>query len=135
MTTLKQIISIDKFLRKRRIAKFAKILTMLWEKKAENVVAIDLSKFYSYADFIVICTGNSTKHTQSIADALYEKAKELKKGVFIEGYNDGTWILLDFGTIIIHVFTEEKRELYDLESLWFDAPIYTIEERPNKADV
>lgn len=102
---------------------------MLWEKKAEKVVALDITKFYTYADYVLICTGTSTKHTQSIADAIYEKAKEQKKQILIEGYDEGTWILLDMGELVVHIFTENKRDLYNLEGLWFDAPYYQIIEK------
>lgn len=126
---MKQTIYTDKFLRKKKIAKFSNVLKELWEKKAENVVALDITKFYTYADYVLICTGTSTKHTQSIADAVYEKAKEQKKQVLIEGYNEGTWILLDLGEVVVHIFTEDKRDLYNLEGLWFDAPYYLIKDK------
>lgn len=132
---MKQIIYTDKFLKKRKISKYAKILSELWEKKAENVVALDISKFYSYADFVIICSGTSTKHTQSIADAIHKKSKEVKRPVIIEGYNEGSWILLDLGEVIIHIFTEDKRELYNLEGLWFDAPLFVIKESQLSPDV
>lgn len=126
---MRQTIYIDKFLRKRKISKYAKILAELWEKKSDDVVALDISKFCTYADFILICTATSSKHAQSIADGIYEKAKELKKPVFIEGYDEGSWILLDLGEIVIHLFTEEKRQLYNLEGLWYDATFFKIKER------
>lgn len=135
MNTLKQIIYTDKFLKKRKIAKYSKVLTQLWEKKAENIIALDISKFYSYADFVIICTGTSTKHTQSIADAIHNKAKEMKRVAIIEGYNEGSWILIDLGEVIIHIFTEEKRGLYNIEGLWFDAPLFIIQESQDISDV
>jgi len=131
---LKQTIYTDKFLRKKKIAKFSNVLKELWEKKAENVVALDITKFYTYADYVLICTGTSTKHTQSIADAVYEKAKEQKKQVLIEGYNEGTWILLDLGEVVVHIFTQDKRDLYNLEGLWFDAPYYLIKDKESISD-
>lgn len=131
---MKQTIYTDKFLRKKKIAKFSNVLKELWEKKAENVVALDITKFYTYADYVLICTGTSTKHTQSIADAVYEKAKEQKKQVLIEGYNEGTWILLDLGEVVVHIFTEDKRDLYNLEGLWFDAPYYLIKDKESISD-
>lgn len=123
---MKQTIYIDKFLRKRKISRYSLILKQLWDKKAENVIALDISKFYTYADFIVICSGTSVKHTQSIADAIYEKSKDLRKQIFVEGYDEGNWILLDLGDIVIHIFTEEIRKLYNLEGVWFDAPTYEV---------
>gem|GEM_PF-1489365 len=131
---MKQTIYTDKFLRKKKIAKFSNVLKELWEKKAENVVALDITKFYTYADYVLICTGTSTKHTQSIADAVYEKAKEQKKQVLIEGYNEGTWILLDLGEVVVHIFTQDKRDLYNLEGLWFDAPYYLIKDKESISD-
>jgi len=127
-TISKQTISIDKFLRKRNIKPYSKILKQIWEKKGFNVVGIDISKGSDIADFIIICSGNSTKHCQTIADELQKIAKLNKVPFSIEGYSKGDWILVDIGSIIIHIFTEETREIYDLEGLWYGLPNYHIQE-------
>lgn len=127
-TISKKIISIDKFLRKKIIKPYSKVIKQIWEKKGFNVVAIDISKGSDIADFIIICSGNSTKHCQTIADELQKTAKLYKISFSFEGYSKGDWILVDIGSVIIHIFTEEIREIYDLEGLWYGMPCYLIQE-------
>ncbi len=126
--TLKQTISIDKFIRKRKISKYKNIIKGLFEKKAEDLLAIDVSKQTTYTDFIVLCTATSTKHAQTLADKVIEESKKSKMRVMVEGYNLGEWILIDIGAIIFHIFLQDIRTLYDLEGLWYGAPFYQIEE-------
>lgn len=127
-TILKQTISIDKFLRKKSIKPYSKIIKQIWEKKGFNVIGIDISKGSDIADFIIICSANSNKHCQTIADELQRTAKLNKVPFSVEGYPKGDWILVDIGSIIIHIFTEEIREMYDLEGLWYGLPNYHIQE-------
>jgi len=126
--TLKQTISIDKFVRKRKVSKYKNIIKGLFEKKAEDLLAIDVSKQATYTDFIVLCTASSTKHAQTLADKVIEETKKSKMRVMVEGYNLGEWILIDVGTIIFHIFLQDIRTLYDLEGLWHGALFYQIEE-------
>ena len=93
------------------------------EKKGEDLLVIDLRGIASFTDFFIIMHGNSTR--QNIA--LYENIKEeLKKknieSLSIEGREHGEWILMDYGSFIVHVFSERAREYYSLEKLWGDAP-------------
>lgn len=89
------------------------------EKKGEDVTAIDVSERTILADTFVIVTGRSKIQTRAIADAVEEAAKAGGgKVARVEGYADGTWILIDLGTVIVHVFTPEQREFYNLERLW-----------------
>ena len=93
------------------------------DKKAEEPVVIDLRGFSSLADFFLILTASSDTHARTIADEIRKKFKE--RGILpvsIEGYDNANWILMDFGDLIVHVFKPEFRELYNLESLWLDAP-------------
>ncbi|MBK7598569.1 MAG: ribosome silencing factor [Acidobacteria bacterium] len=95
------------------------------EKKAENIVALRLSALTEFTDYFIICTGNSTRQTQAIAD---EVTAQLKKNYRLrplntEGYTSGEWILIDFGAFVLHVFTETSRSFYDLERLWRDAEV------------
>jgi len=93
------------------------------DKKAENPVVIDLKGLSSLADFFVILTASSDVHGRTIADEIRKKFKE--KGILpvsFEGYENANWILMDFGDVIVHIFKPEFRELYNLESLWLDAP-------------
>lgn len=89
------------------------------EKKAEDVVLLDIRGRANFADYFVLATGRSVIQVRAIADAVVE-ASEGKYGapVRTEGYNDGNWILVDYGPVIVHVFTAAAREFYDLERLW-----------------
>jgi ribosome-associated protein len=92
------------------------------EKNAENVKVLDLSHVSSYADTFVICSGRSTRQVQAIADHLATTLRaEGVRPISLEGYGEGRWVLLDFGHIVVHVFLDELRDYYDLESLWSDA--------------
>lgn len=92
-------------------------------KKAADVVILDVGKLTSIADYFVICSGSSERQVNAIADAIQG---ELKKGfqdlAVVEGTSSGTWVLLDYGDIIVHVFHENIREFYGLENMWRDAP-------------
>ncbi|MCX7769595.1 MAG: ribosome silencing factor [Proteobacteria bacterium] len=125
---MKQTISIGKFIRKRKVSKYKEIIKGLFEKKGIDVLAIDVSKQSSYTDFLILCTANSNKHAQTLADKVIEEAKKNKMSVMVEGYQQGEWILLDLGSFVIHVFLDEIRNLYDIEGLWYGAPFYYIEE-------
>ena len=89
------------------------------EKKAENVTLIDIRGRANFADYFILATGRSVIQVRAIADGVVE-ASETKFGapVRTEGYNDGNWILVDYGPVIVHVFTPAAREFYNLERLW-----------------
>jgi ribosome-associated protein len=89
------------------------------EKKADDIVVIDIRKKASFADFFVLATGRSIIQARAVADAVVE-ASETTFGapVRTEGYKDGAWILVDYGAVIVHVFTPQAREFYNLERLW-----------------
>ncbi len=108
-STLKEILSI--------------ILESAEDKKALDSITLDLRKITSVADYFFICSGESTTQVKAIADGIMERLKDKKIKLWHdEGYEDARWILLDYGTIIIHVFYKETREFYNLEGLWADAP-------------
>lgn len=89
------------------------------DKKAEDLTELDVAGRTILADKFVIVTGRSKIQTRSIADAIAEKIKEAGLRVSrIEGYADGNWILLDLGSVVVHVFTPEQRAFYNLERLW-----------------
>ena len=90
-------------------------------KKAEHVNLIEIQSVSSLGDYFVIATGTSSTHVKALADELEFKLKE--EGVepsHVEGYRSNSWILLDYGAVIVHVFTRESREFYDLDRLWRD---------------
>jgi ribosome-associated protein len=98
------------------------------DRKAERVVALDVASLTSFTDAFVIATGTSDRHVKAVADAVIERAHELgSKPLGVEGYDGGEWVLIDLDDVIVHVFQGEKREHYDLERLWADAPILTFE--------
>lgn len=98
------------------------------DKKAENIVILNVKKIVDYADYFLILSGNSTRQNQAIYDSIMESLKKLKKKpLHVEGVERGEWILLDYGSFIIHIFSPRAREYYDLESLWGDAKRVKIE--------
>ena len=91
-------------------------------KKAFDIVALDVRKLTSYSDAIIIASGNSNRQVTAIAEFIKKELKD--KGIRpygIEGLKEGTWVLLDYVEVIIHVFYEEMRQFYDLEGFWADA--------------
>lgn len=93
------------------------------DKKAENVVILDLENRSSVADYFVVCSGFSDRQVAAIAEYLSKEVRELgQRAISQEGLADGRWALIDFGTVIVHVFQDGLRDYYNLESLWLDAP-------------
>ena len=93
------------------------------DRKALDVVALDIRPIASFAEFFLICSGTSTRQVQAIADEVLERLKKERdaRPINTEGYEAANWVLLDYGDLIIHVFTEESRQFYQLERLWRDA--------------
>jgi ribosome-associated protein len=101
----------------------AAIVAAALDRKAEDIVALDLRKLSSFADAFIIATGSSDRNVRSIADAVTEAmGKRGEKPLGVEGYEEGRWVLIDLDDIIVHVFQAEVRKQYDLERLWSDAP-------------
>jgi ribosome-associated protein len=98
------------------------------DKKAEDVLVIDVRGLSSYADYFVLMTADSDRQAGAIADAVDEKLKaQGASKVGVEGYESGRWILIDYGDVVAHVFNREARGFYDLEGLWADAPRFAVE--------
>ncbi len=92
------------------------------ELLAEDVVALDVRQAVSFADTFIVATGRSDRHVRSIGDAIAEAiAKTGEKPLGVEGYQDGRWLLMDLGDVIVHVFQADVRRHYDLERLWSEA--------------
>lgn len=94
------------------------------DKKAMNIVALDLQGVSLIADYFVICHGNSDTQVQSIATEIRKRVQEtgaVIKG--IEGMNSARWVLMDLGDVVVHVFHRDEREFYNIERLWSDAKI------------
>lgn len=96
-------------------------VNILNEKKSEDTIALDLKKINSYFNYFIVTTGNSHVHCRALAKEIQKlvDTKELKLNNRPE-YNSG-WIVLDFGEVIVHIFTSEMRLFYQLEKLWGDA--------------
>ena len=93
------------------------------DKKASNIVVLDLREIASFAEFFVIASGANQRQVQAICDEIGEQLKKQlnARAVRIEGYKTGEWVLIDYGDFIVHVFDKDAREFYDLERLWRDA--------------
>ena len=94
------------------------------DKKAENIVILNMKVISLVSDYFVICHGNSEKQVQAIAREIKEKAEEHHIPVKrVEGFHEAKWILVDLGDIVVHIFDKEERSYYNLERLWGDAPL------------
>ena len=92
------------------------------EKKALNLIVLDVRDLTSIADAFIICSGRSNRQVNAIADSIVAKLKKHKiRPLSVEGTGEGHWVLLDYGHVVIHVFYEPVREFFDLEGLWADA--------------
>lgn len=101
----------------------AVVMACLEEMKAEEIVQIDLQGKSSIGDFMVICSGRSSRQVVSIAEKLTDSLKrELGVSCRVEGKESGDWVLIDGGDVIVHVFRPEVREFYQLEKMW-QAPV------------
>lgn len=104
------------------------------DKKAENIVILDLRKLSFISDFFVIATTQSDRQARAIAEEIQIQFKQ--KGIRIlgsEGLQDGKWVLLDYADVVVHLFLGESRAFYDLESHWSDAPRLTWKAKPSPA--
>ena len=89
------------------------------EKKAIDIVVLDLREIASFTDYFVITSGTNERQVQAISDEVYETLKKAgSPAARVEGYKTAEWILLDYGDFIVHVFDEKSRKFYDLERLW-----------------
>lgn len=98
------------------------------DKKAQEILVLRLAEITSFTDYFIICSGNSTRQVQAIADAVSDKLK--RRGVrpmHTEGYTNAEWVLIDYGIFVVHIFTEASRRFYDLERLWRDATRVEVE--------
>jgi ribosome-associated protein len=91
------------------------------DKKAIDIVVIDISKVASFANYFLICTGESSRQIQAIADEVEAKLKaEGERPGHIEGFRNAEWVLMDYADIVVHIFSKNARVYYDLERLWRD---------------
>lgn len=103
------------------------------DKRAEEIIVLNMKGISLIADYFLICHGNSDKQVQAIAREMKEKAEE--KGCSVkkmEGFDEARWILVDLGDIVAHVFHRDERSYYNLERLWGDAPIERVQSELNQ---
>jgi ribosome-associated protein len=92
------------------------------DKKALDLVVLKLADITAFTDYFVICSGSSTRQVQAIVDEIEDRLKQQQvRPLNIEGYHNAEWVLMDYGSMIVHVFSENSRRYYDLERLWRDA--------------
>lgn len=94
----------------------------LADKKGLGIQLLDVAEITTLAEYFLICTGTSNTHVNTLCDAVEKAVNDEMDEPLLhrEGHRSGTWVLLDFGSLIVHVFTEETRKFYDLERLWGD---------------
>jgi ribosome-associated protein len=101
------------------------------DKKAFDVVVLDLRQTPAFTDFFVLCSGNNPRQVKAIADAVEEALRAARvRPAHVEGYDRAEWVLMDFFTFIVHVFTPQTREFYSLERLWGDAERIDVTDEP-----
>jgi ribosome-associated protein len=121
--------------KKRFPGEIEKAVQAALDKKALDLVVLDLRGTPAFTDFFVLCSGQNTRQVQAIADAVDEALREIKvRPAHVEGYDRAEWILMDFFTFIVHVFSPQTRDFYSLERLWGDAKRTEISDEPNRAE-
>ncbi len=99
------------------------IIDTLHDIKATDIVVIDVKQLTDIADYMIVCTGNSSRHVKSIANRIIENVKQQQcRPLGIEGEDDGEWILIDLCDIIVHIMQPKTRLFYSLEKLWSHPP-------------
>ena len=108
--------------KERWTGEVGKVVGAALDKKASDVVILDLRNTPAFTDFFVLCSGQSTRQVKAIADGVEEALRAAKiRPAHVEGYDRAEWILMDYFTLIVHVFTPQTRAFYSLERLWGDA--------------
>ena len=100
------------------------IANSLEDKKGEDIVLIDLKDIVSFTDYFIICTGSSDRMLDALAKAAIEdiRAKHKKKGK-LQGFSRDGWVIVDYGDVVVHLFSPDQRDFYNLEELWEDGKV------------
>jgi ribosome-associated protein len=102
-------------------------------KKAFDILILDIREFTSIADYFVICSGSNSTQVRAIADSIgHTLAKDGIHYSHVEGATEASWVLLDYGDVVVHVFEEQTRTYYSLEKLWGEAPRIPVAIRPRE---
>ncbi|HNT78607.1 MAG TPA: ribosome silencing factor [Anaerolineae bacterium] len=102
------------------------IVEILVDKQGEDILVLDLQEVTTFTDYFVICSGTSQRQLLALKGAITEALKQGDERVLpyhIEGESDGGWVLLDYNSVIVHLFSPEKRDYYDLEGFWQNARV------------
>ncbi len=105
------------------------VIELAADRKAVEIVALDVRSIVGYADTFVICTGRSDRQVKAIHDAIHAGLKA-EYGMLprkVEGVSEARWILMDYLDVVVHIFTPEMRDFYRLEQLWGEAPARTVD--------
>lgn len=109
--------------------KALEIARLALDKKASDLILLEMKNLVPYTDYFVICSGESTQQVKTISEHIEDALAKWKiKPMGVEGRSPGRWVLLDYNDVIVHVFERETREYYMLEKLWLDAPRVPVDE-------
>jgi ribosome-associated protein len=107
-----------------------KIAQLMLDKKAEDVVTMDLRELTAITDFFVVCSASSDVQVKAIADHIENELGKVKENVWhSEGYTNRSWVLLDYVNVVAHIFLNQTRKFYNLENLWGDAVIEEVQDK------
>ena len=121
--------------KKQLTGEVAKAVRAALDKKAVDVVVLDLRHTPAFTDFFVLCSGHNQRQVKAIADAIEEALKAEKiRPAHVEGYERAEWVLMDYFSFIVHVFSPQTREFYSLERLWGDAERIDVSDEPEASD-
>lgn len=114
--------------RDRNASELARLCALIaLDRKAEDIVILDVRGLTYFTDYFVIMSARSTRHAQGLAEAVEgELSAKRISSKNTEGLKEGQWILLDYGDVVVHIFYKEQRSFYDLDGLWHDAPKVAI---------
>lgn len=117
--------------KKRLTGDVGKAVRAALDKKALDVVILDLRHTPAFTDYFVLCTGLNTRQVKAIADAIEETLRAAKvRPAHVEGYERAEWVLMDYFTFVVHVFTPQTRAFYSLDRLWGDAERIEVSDEP-----
>ena len=120
--------------KKRLTGEVGKAVRAALDKKPSDVVVLDLRNTPAFTDFFILCSGQNQRQVKAIAEAVEEALRAAKvRPAHIEGYDRAEWVLMDFFTFIVHVFTPQMRLFYSLERLWGDAERIEVSDEPPAA--
>ncbi|MEO5896470.1 MAG: ribosome silencing factor [Vicinamibacterales bacterium] len=128
----KKAVAPKKKTRTRKLtAEVSKAVQAVLDKKGADVVVLDLRDTPAFTDFFVLCSGNSQRQVKAIADAVEDTLRAAKlRPAHVEGYDRADWVLMDYFSFIVHIFTPQTRSFYALERLWGDAERIDVSDQP-----